>query len=1174
MRMPGRIQEIASRRVVCGMRCIGAAGKVWFGFCLLLLLSCTPGWSAVGGQISGTVSDATGAVIPGVEISVTNTATGVVQHGKSDGQGLYSFRDLPVGLYDLEIHKEGFRDFKKLGIRVDVNAIVDTPVTLELGATSQEISVNANSVQVDTSSTQMGEVISDEKMTTVPLNGRSYLDLLALQPGVSPTSSGEFSGGGTLSVNGGRESANAFMINGGLVEEGNQNSAGIVPNLDSIAEFRILTNNFDAEYGEFSGSQVNVITKSGTNSLHGDVFEFLRNTLLDARNFYSLDRGKYIQNQYGATLGGPILRKKLFFFVDYQGTRQDIGQSTGLIPVPSSSDRQGDVADLSSQLSGTVGGNYWAGMLSQELGYTVTAGEPYYSATCTSNANCVFPNAVIPGSAINAISKNLLPYIPQRNVGNYFTTSAYNTLNNDNEGAVHIDWAAKSNAVSGYYYQDLEAEIEPYLSATLPGFSDTVSNHSKMLNISDTTTLSQSMVNEFRVQYFRFAPSTLPTGGVGVSLASLGFPPNTTGIVPQNLAVEGVPSTTLNSYSFGVDTYFAPSWVHNTYEILDNFSIVKGRHNIKLGGMANYEQITLHLTADNNGDFSFDGAETGSDFVDFLLGAPSGFSQGVQAPMYARAKYFGLYGQDDWQINPQLTFNYGLRADVPTPWAEAKGEMETIVPGLQSQVFPGAPTGWVFPGDPGIPKTLAPTRYKNLAPRIGLAYAPRAENGLLSRLIGRPGQTSIRASFGIFYTSFENIGGQNEAGDAPYGGYWASPAPPLLATPYVDRQTGFNNGQRFPVPIPSAPSVSNPNTTLNWAQFLPISGSPGFWYKNRVPYAEDYSLSVQRQLGPNSLFMVSYVGTQGHALLSNLEANPGNAALCLSVSQVSEVAPGSSTCGPAAENGVYTTAGGTVINGTRSPLGPNFGSDNYEITIGNSNYHSLQGAWKYRTGPLELLVGYTWSKSIDDSSGYGDQINPFNHRLSRALSAFNVPQNLVASYHYELPFDKLLKSSRLSNGWILSGILRFASGLPVTMTETDDRSLTGTGGGGGGGNDDEPRYMRGPLERGSNPRACVNNPSCKPYFNTSLFSEETEGFIGNSMPRFFSGPGINNFDTALLKDTRLTEGKTLEFRFEFFNVFNHAQFLNPSGNINNGAFGYVSSAGDPRIGQVAMKFLF
>jgi Carboxypeptidase regulatory-like domain len=1147
---------------------------------LVLAFSSVVAWAAVGGRISGVITDPTGAVIPEAEITATNTATGIVQHEQSDSRGLYSFQDLPIGRYDLQVHKQGFRDYIESGITLDVNASISANVALELGQAAQTVTVNAGSVQIDTTSTQLGEVIGSQKITTVPLNGRSYLDLLALQPGVNPTYSGENSSlapstGGALSVNGGREASNGFMVNGGLVEEGNQNSAGIVPNLDSIAEFRILTNSFDAEYGEFNGGQVNVITKSGTNIFHGDVFEFLRNTDLDARNFYSNDRGKYIQNQFGATLGGPVFRKKLFFFVDYQGTRQDIGQNTGLIAVPSTADRSGDLSDITSQLTGTVTGSYWASLLSQKLGYTVTAGEPYYSSGCTSNRACVLPNAVIPSAAISPISSNLLKYIPARNTGNFFSSSSENNVSSDNEGSGRLDWTVGSHAIAGYYYQDGISTIEPYASATLPGFSDIIASGSKDLNLSDTTTFGSTKVNEFRIQYFRLTPQTIPTGGVGVSLASLGFPSNSTGIVPQSPSFEGVPPIVLNDYSFGVDSYFAPHWVHNTYEVLDNFSIVKGSHSLKFGGMASKAQITLHLTASNNGGFTFSGIETGSDFADFLLGAPSGFSQGIQAPMNARSNYFGLYAEDSWAVKHNLILNYGLREDVPAPWSEANSQIETIVPGLQSKIFPGAPTGWVFPGDPGIPKTLAPTRYMNLAPRIGLAYSPSASSGILSRLLGGAGSTSIRAAFGMFYTSFENVDGENEAGDAPYGNFWASPEPPLFATPFVDRQTGFNNGQRFPVTIPKPPSVSQPNTTLNWSQFLPISGSPGFWYKNRVPYTEQYNLSIQRQLNPHSLIMAAYVGNQGHALLSNLEANPGNPALCLSVSQSSQVASGSATCGPSGENGVFTTAAGTVINSTRAPLGPDFGSDNYEITIGNSNYNALELTWKYQNGPSELLAGYTWSKSIDDSSGYNDTINPINHRLSRGLSAFNVAQNFVISYYYELPFAKFFGPGRLTSGWTLSGITRFSSGQPVTMTETDDYSLLGTGGGGSGGTVDVPNYSPGKLDVGANPRACVNNPACKPYFNTSLFSHEVLGQLGNSIPRFFSGPGLNDFDTALLKDTHLPGDKiTLEMRFEAFNVFNHTQFLALSGNINNSTFGTVTSANDPRIGQVAVKVIF
>jgi hypothetical protein len=1163
-----------------------------FVLCALSLLSVAV-WAAVGGRIVGTITDPSKAVIPDAEITVTNVATGISRHVKTDSKGLFSFEDLAVGTYNLQIEKQGFKVYQKTGINLDANAAISADATLELGSATQEVTVSSNSVQVDTTSTQLGQVIDDQKMTTVPLNGRSFLNLLALQPGVAPASSGVtsyalLSTNGQLSINGGREASNAFMVNGALVEEGNAGSAGLTPNLDSIAEFRILTNSFDAEYGQFSGGQVNVVTKSGGNRFHGDVFEFLRNADLDARNFYSANRGKYIQNQFGATLGGPILpKKKLFFFADYQGTRQNIGQNTGLIPVPSAADRSGNLSDVASELTGTVAGDYWAGLLSQKLGYTVTAGEAYYTSACTTNQACVFPNATIPQSAIDPISVNLLPYIPASNTpGGYYSTSAYNLLDDDNEEAVRIDWTPGRHAVSGYYYQDYYSLMQPYFDDNLPGFGANTTQGTRLVDLSDVTTISATALNEARVWYFRLTPRSYPTGGVGVTLPSLGFPSPADGGPINNLPqLAGVPTIDLNEFSFGVDSFFENSWSHNTFGILDNFTLIRGAHSLKFGGQGIYAQINLHLTADNNPNYNFNGTETGLDFADFLVGAPSVFYQGVEAPLYSRNKYFGIYAEDSWRAKPNLTLNYGLRWDVPPPWTANPPEIETIIPGEQSVVFPGAPTGWVFPGDPGVPKSLAPTRYNNLAPRFGLAFAPNASSGFLSRLLGSPGETSIRAAFGIFYTTFENVAALNTNGAAPYGFFWFSPSPPLFGTPFVNRQTGFNNGQRFPVTFPTPPTAQNPNTSINWAQYVPIASSPGFWYKNRVPYSEQFNFSIQRQLGQHSMVQATYVGTVGRKLLTNVEANPGDAALCLSVSQISQVAPGSATCGPNGENGVYTTASGTVINGTRGPLGPDFASDNYIITLASSSYNSGQLSWQYRTGPLEFLAGYTWSKSIDNGSGFGDNTNPFNHQASRALSGFNVPQNFVLSYHYELPFGRLGGPKVLTNGWVLSGIARFASGSPVSISEQDDNSLQGTSGGGNGYGTDVPNYTPGPLKRGANPRACINNPSCQPYFNTSLFSKEVVGYIGNSMPRFFSGPGINNFDTALLKDTHFEKGVVVEARFEFFNTFNHTQFGNPGGiggininasmgNINNSAFGVVTEAQNPRIGQVALKIVF
>ena len=1129
-------------------------------------------FGAVTGRISGTVKDPTGALVPNAQVTALETQTGVKTETRSDTAGFYSFPSLPVGPYELQVKASGFKEYKQTGLVLDVNTALLVDVALQLGEATQEVTVAAAAVQVETTNTQMGEVITENKMTTVPLNGRSYTDLLALQPGVVPTSSGQYgalsvSGNlnpGSMSVNGQRESANGFMVNGGNVEEGAFMGTAIIPNLDSIAEFRIVTNNFDAEYGNYAGGQINAITKSGTNEFHGNVFEFLRNTDLDARNFYSPDKGKFIQNQFGATFGGRIIRDKLFFFVDYQGTRQIQGQSTGDVLVPSAADRQGNLADLAGQINGNVTGGYWANQLSQKLGYTVTVGEPYYLPGCTLSTNCVFPNAVIPQSAITTPSQNLLKYIPSANSGPFYSTSSSNQTLNGDKGSYRVDYNSRFGMISGYYFIDNFDQIQPYVSASFPGFEATSLGRAQMANIADVKTFGPTAVNEIRLHYVRMTNlGGFPSGGTGVTLDSLGFVtgPSTLGLVIQNKQYEGVPSIGFNNFSIGVPAYFAGQY-NNTYQILDNFSKVLGTHTMKFGGSVHYDQITEHDYGANDGTFGFDGQETGSDWADYLIGAPSSFQQGVQEPLHTRGYYFGLYAQDSWRMKPGLTLNYGLRYEVTSPWYEAQGQLETLVPGLQSKVFPGSPTGWVFPGDPGIPKSLAPVRHNNFAPRIGLAWSPTG------KLFGGAGKTSIRTSFGIFYTSYEDTTSFNEVGDAPFGYFWSNPAPPLFTTPYIDRQTGFVEGQRFPVNFPPPNvSASNPDNTVNWAQFTPISSSPGFWYKNRVPYAEHYSLSIQRQIGGNSMVSVAYVGTQGHALLSDLESNPGNPALCLSVNQPSQVIPGGATCGPFGENNVITRANGQVVNGTRSPFGNALGSNGYFITIGNSNYNSMQVTFKHRSGPLEMLAGYTWSKSIDDSSGWGDQINVINQRLGRAISSFDVPHNFVVSYHYELPFDKLHRS-RLTSGWVITGITRFATGLPVHLSENDDNSLLGTNYTGPNGQGiDTPNFNGGSLQF-HDPR------SGQPYFDPTLFSKEALGQLGTADKRMFHGPGINNWDMALLKDTHITESKILQFRFEFFNVFNHAQFQSPTGSILNGTFGYVTSANDPRIGQVALKLLF
>jgi hypothetical protein len=1152
---------------------------------LLLLLGAGLAWAEITGSISGLVTDPSGAAIAAASITATNTQTGITSTVASDAKGFYSFPVLPIGVYDVEVSRPGFKTYRKSGLVIDANSALRVDVALQVGSVSEKIVVKSDAVHVETESTQMGEVITGTKMVAVPLNGRDFTDLLALQPGVVPggyaaqspglndraVSGSDHVNAGNQSINGQREAANGFMVNGSSVEEGKNNGTAIIPNLDSIAEFRIITNNFDAEYGKFSGGQVNIATKSGTNEFHGTAFDFLRNTVLDAKNFFASPSDAtpvYIQNQFGGTGGGPIKRDKLFFFGDYQGTRQ-IQAPTRSLLVPTLADRTGDLSgDLAASMTGTVSSAFWANTLAQRLGYAVAAGEPYYMTGCTSSSQCVFPNGVIPQNAWAPPSAKLLAYIPTPNVtggsGFNYTTSAFARRLNDDKGGIRADLNSRYGMLSGYYFLDDYTADNPYPNggANMPGFNALDAGRSQLVTLSDTKPVGATAVNELRISFMRSAFALFqPKGGLGTTLSSLGFVSGfsaaTGGIGPVNPALEGVPSVSLTNMgiSMGLPTTTTRQF-DNTWQFLDNFSKVIGTHSLRFGGQFHYSQINERNFFGENGAFAFGSSETGNDFANFLIGAPDNIQQASPQILDSRSKYAGLFFQDSWRAAPSLTVNYGLRWEVSQPWYDTQNKIETLVPGEQSVVFPNAPLGWVVPGDPGIPQTLAPTKWNAFSPRLGVAYSPSASTGLLGKLLGGPGKTSIRAGFGTYFTAYEDLSQFLEVGDAPYGLFWFGGSP-VFEAPYTDRSDGTKH-QRFPVALPPPNvSASNPYSGFNWSLVEPISFGYTFYHKNRLPYSEHYEFSLQRELGAETVVSVSYVGNQAHKLITSMDANPGNPALCLSL-------PG---CGPFGEDSSYTATSGQTIPTTR-PLGPAFSSNPWMIATANSSYNSLQASLRHSGRGTTFLIGYTYSKCLDNGSGLQDSTNPFNPSLSRSLCLFDVTHNFVASSTADLPFDKLTHSTgwtrKVTGGWSLSGIATLATGLPVNISENDDRSLTGTF----TAPIDQPNYTPGQLLLNTNPR------SRQPYFNASLFSLEGLGQVGTSRRRFFHGPGLNNFNLALLKNTQLTESTQLQFRLEAFNAFNHAQFGMPNGNFNSSTFGEVGTARDPRIMQVAMKFLF
>ena len=1168
-----------------------------------------------GGSVSGTVLDPTGSVVLGAQISLTRVDTNTTQSVCSDSKGVFSFLELSVGTYNLTAEAAGFKPYHRVGIVIDADRMRLVDVSFEVGSRSDTVIVKQSAVSAETADTQMGEVVSGEMVKSVPLNGRSYTDLLSLQPGVAPVTtvtgtsiqaagasvifpSGDLDPG-TISINGQREYANGFTVNDADVVERFTMGAAIIPNLDAISEFRILTGNFDGEYGNYSGGRIQVITKAGTNQFHGSAFDFLRNTVLDSKNYFANARGVFQQNQFGGTLGGPVSqRRHIFFFADYQGTRMKQGVDSGQIPVPSQEERSGNFSDLitphnpnpfvtvdqnGNPAPATVSGSYWAALLSQKLAYPVSAGEPYYLPGCTTSTQCVLPNAVIPQSAWSTPASNLLQYIPApTNPNGTFSSSAYNETLRDDKTAGRLDGISnRFGQLSSYYFFDDYSLNNPYPTqqggANVPGFNALSHGRAQLLTLGATKTFGMHTVNEFHFSYLRDANILgYPVGGVGPTLASQGFL-NAQGqpsIIPARSQYQGIENIDFNNFIIG-PTITGLNQYDNTFEFRDSFSRVVGNHTLKLGGEFLYSQVNALADVQSNGNFLFTGSETGLDFADFLFGIASAYKQGDAGAFYNGNKYAGLFAQDSWRITSRLVLNYGLRWDVIMPWYEKYNQIQTLVPGENSVVFPGAPTGLVFPGDPGISRTLAPTRWDNLSPRFGLAYSPSSSNPVLHFLFGNTGKSSIRAGFGRFFSAVEGVSAGVMAGDAPYGQTYGSLGPPMFNNPFVTASNGFDNGQRFPLQFPPLnASPGNPNPNINWSNYLPISGLPGYYPGNVTPYSEQYVLTLQRQLGTRALFSIGYVGSQSHHLLTLLEANPGNPALCLSLSQTSDVGPGSPTCGPFGESSTYVSSSGKTYQGTRGPFGPNFGSVDWIISNGNSNYNALQTTLRYSIQRVEFLLGYTYGKSLDNSSSISDQLVPTNYHLTYGLSAFDIRHNFVASFNYELPFGTWFRAQNsLTRGWELSGVVRYATGLPVTFYNNSDNSLLGTGPDGVNAFlADLPQMSPGPLQLNGNPRSGM------PYFNTSIFSVQPLGTPGNVPRRFFSGPGMSNSDLALSKTISLRESVSLQFRMEVFNAFNRAQFFGPNTvNANlpaSSSFGFVTSADAPRLAQAALKLSF
>jgi len=1207
-----------------------------------------------GGGISGTVRDQSGAVIPDVAITAKNVATGVSNNVRTNSSGAYSFPSLPIGTYDLQVRLSGFKDYRKTNIVLNVNDALREDVLLEVGMESQTVEVSANATHVDTNSATRGQVIGGRSIVDQPLVDRSYIDLMGLQPGVNPSTG---SPSGNVSVSGARADANSFSVNGGNVEESGHNGAAIIPDADAIAQFEIVTNSATAEYGHYNGGAISVITKSGTNSFHGDVFEFWRDQNLDAITPFANEKGPYNRNQFGGTFGGPIKKNKLFFFGDYQGTRNttsnvDIaavptdGSLPGAPGVPVTNELAGNLFDRTSAASpyddfyGSVSSANFAGILQNRVSYAVSRGEPYYydssqidpqtitpanptgshyPGPCTTSSftvtpgagqsGCVFPNAVIPVSAWSTPAAHLMQYVPGPTPGAIigglpvFESSTAPSTQGDNKGSARIDGTTGWGLLTVYYFLDNSDFFSAYGRGNLPGFASRTPSRAQQLNVGDTKTFGTKAVNDLKLNYTRsHSGGGVPVGGIGPTFSSLGFEEgvNTLGLVPVDPALEGVPIFDTAEFSGGASNESAET--DNTFQFTEGYSLLHGNHQFKFGGEGDLAQVIQHNIVAPNGQFDFSGNETGDDLADFLIGAVGTFTQSSNQLLDSASWYYGVFAQDTWRIRPSLILNYGLRQDVSTFFYDTQNKTQTIVPGLQSQVFPGAPTGWVFPGDPGIPRTIVPTRYNNFAPRFAFAYSPSYAAGFLGKVFGPSGHSALRGAWGIFYGIVDDSALLDQVADAPFILYWQQNNT-LFATPW-ELMNGTVQGQHFPFTPPTAGDKN-----IDWSFFEPITSSPGVSTADRLPYSEEYNLTIERQIGANTVLDIAYVASQSHRLPGSVEANPGIPSICAFLSNPSNLAPGSDTCGPGNENDLFRLSaaiGGGTIYGTRQPLGINFGAgDQYLVTVGRSTYNSLQASLNRTGKTYTFMAAYTWSKSMDTGSENGSAFDPLpnplpalpnplpgtlserqptvvlfggapNYNYFRALSSFDVPQNLVISYSYNLPLSKLLRhTSRLSSGWTITGTSRFASGTPIPLRYGIDNSYVGTF------NLDVPDFNGGDVDH-VNPRDLHDNPDrfwlrcpkASAACSTGLYAAEPLGQIGDAMRFSITGPGINNTDVSLVKNLAVAKERHLQFRVDAFNVFNHTQFVNPSGSFTSPDFMKITRARAARIAQLAVKINF
>jgi Carboxypeptidase regulatory-like domain len=1133
---------------------------------VLLILPPRTALADVGARIQGTVIDPTGAVVPSVNITMTNVATGVSRKLVSSSDGTFVALNLPApGVYNVIAEKSGFKKFTALQIPLSLNQTYVLRISLEVGAVTQEITVKAEPAQVQTTSMQLGATITGNAIVDIPLNGRNWVSLQQTLPGV--VASIDFDS--NFPTNGSRSQSNDFMINGNDSNDLALNTPLVIPSPDAIAEVRMITSTINPEYGRNGGAILNAVTKSGSNAFHGDAFEFYRDPFLNARNFFLPEHDLFHQNQYGGTVGGPLWKNHTFFFFSYQGTKNrepmapGRGFAGGTTTVLTQDQRNGIFPDLATSTG------FSAAQLVGEDGITYPAGTHYKK---------LFPTGHVPTADLDAVAMGLVnKYMPLPNFGP--TEFSWNPIevHNLNQYITRIDQNFGANdSIFGYWFIEPETDVsdESFYGGSLPGFGESDNSKINNMNLNWTHIFSSNTLNEARVGYNRLNyPSVFPTTPTQPS--SAGF----TGISPQLTSGAGLPCIDITGLksdtaqcAFGFSIDGPQPRIDQTFQVTDNFSWVKGKHTLKFGFDMRRSAVENPFGFINNGYYDFSAPAgfpftTGDPSADFLLGASDFYEQTSGGFIDARVQAYYAYAQDEWKVQPSLTIIYGLGWQINTPINDIYNggvAVNAFRPGQQSTAFPTAPEGLVFPGDNGITTSSYHTHFHDFGPRIGFAWSP-----------GKSGKLSIRAGFGVYYDQSEEELTLENLLAPPFSltNYGVSlAAVPNFAKPYesADGTVVIPNAFPFTPPKPG-------DTNIDFAPYEPMSLNvmdPNF----RTQAAYNYNFNIERELPSQTILTVAYVGHQGRHLETRYELNPGGQAP--GIDPACAAIPG---C-----NAYYLGYYYPNVPFRYDPLV--FGAIGQQATDANSNYNSFQITLnKHTTHGLTFLATYAWSHSLDTTSsfenvgGFGEA-NPFNLHSNYGDSSYDARQRFVVSYAYEVPsirrFDTFSKiPSAITDGWRFAGATAFQAGFPIGLSDSSNGSFICFSSISLYGCPDRPNVLGSVTKADPRTSTYTNNilglgSKDHYYFDPNSFAQETPGVLGSAGRNFFHGPGINNTDIGIYKDTKITESAKVELRFEFFNVFNHTQFNNPSGNVSSVNFGRVLSARDPRIIQLAAKFFF